>query len=254
MLRGLYISGTAMRTLDKRMNTLSNNITNADTVGYKSDTFVTRAFNDVLIERLYDPSVLSQTRQVGPLNYGVLVDELVVSHAQGPLRSTERAYDMALAQPDTFFTVETPDGPRYTRAGDFHIDGDGALLTAEGNRVMGRNGPIQASTNPDDRFIVNDWGEVFINDTYVDTLNVVAFDDPAALRKEGSNLFADPSESGANEVTAQVKQGYLEGSNATMATAMIDMMTVARAYETNQRIIQMTDETIGLAANRIGTV
>ncbi len=250
MIRGLYVSGTAMLTLEKHMNTLANNIANADTTGFRSDAYVQRAFKDVLIDRLNDPSVVAQNRQVGPFDFGVHVDELSTRFLQGALQPTGRPMDMALTGENAFFSVQTPGGVRYTRDGAFQLSADGRLVTSDGYPVLGTGGPINVGNGD---FSVNEEGAVFVGEEQVGQLAIVGFADQAALRKEGANLFFGGAP-GAKGAGVAVKQGVLEASNTDMGMMTTDMMWVYRAYETNQRFVQMTDGTLDMAVNRIGKV
>lgn len=250
MVRGFYISGTGLLTLERHMNVIANNVANAETTGYKSDAFVQRSFNDVLISRLNDPSVIAQTRQVGPLDYGVHVDELVVRYAQGAPQITERPYDFALLGENAFFSVQTPDGVRYTRDGSFHLDAtNNGLVTADGFPVLGDNGPI---TIDGVSFAVNDFGDMMLDGQSIGRMSIVSFPNLADLRKEGSNLISGEGATPATD--AAVKQGYVEASNVDMGAMTSDLLWVYRAYETNQKFIQMADSTMEIAVNRIGKV
>lgn len=250
MLRGLYISATGMVTLQKNMDTVINNMTNAETTGYKQDTFLSRSFRDVLIERINDPSVLRQVRQVGPLNYGVHVDEIATSITQGGMEQTDRSADLALTG-NAFFTVQAEGGERYTRAGNFSINDQGVLCTAAGEPVLGQNGPVNVGGGD---FTVDSLGGIWVGGQQVDTLRLAGFEDPAVLRKEGGNLFYAYNANPGEATDYSVRQGFLETSNVDLSTVMVDMMSVYRAYETNQRMIQMIDSTLEKAVNQIGNV
>lgn len=250
MFRGLYIAGSGMMLQRRKMETITNNITNADTTGFKKDHLVSHTFDDVLIERINDTRVLSQTNLVGPLNFGTQVDQLYTDFSMGNIEDTGRDTDLFIAG-DGYFALNTPDGERYSRSGAFQLDSQGILVDGNGNQLLGIEGPIYVGS---EGFSINENGDVFIGDERINTIRIVSFEDNTALRKEGGNLYSTitaPIEDAANTA---IKQGALESSNVEIAREMVDMMTVYRAYETNQKMVTMIDEINGKAVNEIGRV
>jgi len=232
------------------METITNNITNAETVGYKKEFNVAHSFDEVMTRRINDTNnSLLNRRLVGPLNLGTQVDQLHLDFQQGAMETTERPTDLTLVG-DAFFVIQTADGERYTKAGHFYLDDAGILVDGEGNPVLGNNGPINVGGL---NFVVDPNGNVFGADgAYIDTIRVVSFADNEDLRKQGSNLFysVEPPLAEANPYTIQ--QGFLEMSNVDIGREMVDMLAMYRAYETNQRMVTMIDETVGRAVNDIG--
>ena len=249
MVRGLYIAGTGMLLQRRRMETITNNIVNAETTGFKKEFNVAHSFDEVLTRRVNDPSSRAVLgRMVGPLNLGTQVDQLFINFEMGALDGTERPTDLALIG-DAFFVVQTADGERYTKSGHFYLNNDGFLVDGEGNFVLGQNGPINVGGLD---FRVDSGGNVFTADGLVDTIRVVSFEDNHTLRRQGSNLFFATVQPMAEPNPYQIAQGFLEMSNVDIGREMVDMLTMFRAYETNQRMITMIDETVGRAVNDIG--
>jgi flagellar basal-body rod protein FlgG len=246
----------------RAMETITNNITNVDTTGYKKENLVSHTFDAVMLQRMNDDDaigraeIVSQRRVasaplVGPMNYGTQIDQLYIDYSTGTLEDTGRDTDMALVG-DVFFVLETPEGERYSRAGAFLVDGANYLIDADGNYVLGGNGRIYVGSN---EFSVDNAGSVYVNGQYSDTLRIVSFEDNNTLRKQGSNLFfstAEPAAAAAG--TYEVKQKFLENSNVDVGREMVDMISVYRAYETNQRMLTMIDEIVGKAVNDIGRI
>jgi len=234
----------------RRMETITNNITNAETTAFKKEFNVAHSFDEVMTRRINDTRPdFPQLRRVGPLNLGTQVDQLYSDFNQGALETTDRATDIALIG-DAFFVVQTADGERYTKSGHFYLNDAGILIDGEGNPVLGANGPIYVGGL---NFAVDSGGNVFDeNRNYIDTIRVVSFDDNETLRKQGSNMFfaTEPPLAEAHPYTMQ--QGFLEMSNVDIGREMVDMLAMFRAYETNQRMITMIDETVGRAVNEIG--
>lgn len=250
MVRGLYLAGTGMLVQRSKMDVITNNIANAETLGYKQDSLLSRSFEDMMISRMNDPSVINRRRDVGPLGTGVHIDEVFTSFSQGTPEQTGLTTDLCLTG-NAFFVVNTPQGERYTRAGNFTLDAQGYLLDANGNQVQGQGGAIQLES---ERFLVNEQGQIIDFDTgaQIGALRLVGFENPEGLRKAGDNYFTDFGGSGPREPeNAQVLQGYIESSNVNIAQEMVDMIVTSRAYETNQRSARMIDETLGRAVNDI---
>jgi len=247
MIRGLYTAGTAMLSNMKKMDVITNNMANVNTTGFKEDSLVTRSFDEILIERLNDPSVVFTSNEVGPLGTGVHVDMVYTKYEQGSLNQTDVSTDFSI-NGDGFFVVNTEDGERYTREGAFKINSDRILVNSDGYPVMGENGEIYLNSSD---FEVKSGGEIFINGEYIDKIRVLNFNSED-MRKDGNNLYYSLSQ--GFQSNASVMQGYLEGSNVDLARGMVDMIEVYRNYESNQRVIKMIDETIGKAVNELGKI
>lgn len=251
MIRGLYTATTGMMVERNKMDVLTNNIVNAETTGYKSDNVATSAFDKVMLERINDPNVSIVGTNAGPYSWGTHVDEKVTDFTEGTLEETGRSTDLAISG-GGFFTVETDAGDRYTRNGNFVVNSEGYLTTEDGNYVLGQSGRVWVG---DDGFNVAEDGTVTASDGTTNKLSLAEFDDTAALRKQGGNLYYIYGGAAAREATgSKVRQGMQESSNVSAADSMVDMMTVYRKYEACQRVVSMNDETLGLAVNKIGSL
>ncbi len=255
MLRSMYTAGTAMLANSRRMDVITNNLTNVETRGFKADNLVTRSFRDMLISRINDPSVY-QYKQVGTHNTGIHVDQVYTSFTPGAMDTTDVKTDLCLPQEGFFVIDYTTDEDaeqveRYTRNGAFNVDAEGYLVTGDGNRVLGEGGPLKVD---DANFTVTPEGYVITSTgEELDRLRVVTFQDNEALRKEGENMFYnfDPENNPSQPADILVKQGFLENSNVDSAREMVDMMQTYRAYEINQRVLRMIDENLGRTVNDI---
>jgi len=233
----------------RRMETITNNIANVETTGYKKEFNVAHSFDEVLAVRINDThNRVVHSRMVGPLNLGTQVDQLYMDFTQGSLEGTERPTDLALIG-DGFFVVQTDAGERYTKTGHFYLNNEGYLIDGEGHFLLGNNGPIYVGGLD---FSVDSSGNVFNENGYTDTIRVVSFADNETLRRQGSNLYfaTEPPLAAPNDYS--IAQGFLEASNVDIGREMVDMLTMFRAYETNQRMITMIDETVGRAVSEIG--
>ncbi len=251
MLRSFYIAGTGMLAQRARMNVLTNNITNIDTTGYKKDAIVSRSFADLLIQNKKDPYLLNKSALIGPQNTGAHVDIIATVFSQGDLEETRRQTDLAL-EGQGFFTVQTNEGNRYTRDGSFSVGNDGCLITGDGCYVSGYNGRIYVGHGS---FAVDTLGNVTVDGQITDRLRIVDFDDLSGLRKTGENLYANYSNQPVRQAqNVKVMQGYLEVSNVNMADEVVNMVEVNRAFEMNQRVLRIIDESLSKSVNEVGRV
>jgi flagellar basal-body rod protein FlgG len=241
----------------RAMEVVTNNITNADTSGYKKEILVAHTFDAELLRRVNDNAETAAVKlngnnppRVGPLNYGTQIDRLYVDHSSGSFEETGRATDIAI-QGNAFFTLDTPNGERYTRAGAFLVDRDGYIIDAEGNYLLGDYGEIYVG-NTD--FTITSEGEIYDSDgAFADTLRLVTFEDTQTLRKQGGTDFYATSEEPIEDKNgSKIHQGYLENANVDIGREMVNMITVYRTYETNQKMLTMNDEITGKAVNDIG--
>jgi flagellar basal-body rod protein FlgG len=225
MERGLYIAASGMLSEMVRQDQIANDLANASTPGYKADRATTRSFGDILLAN----SVTGQT--IGPLGLGSQIDRIVTDTSPAPARETGEPLDFAVVG-EGWFGVQTPQGTRYTRNGQFAVSPQGTLIDGMGNPVMGQGGgPIQVG--PDGR---------------VDPRQVGIFNLTNA-RKMGDNYVTGAAGGAA---TGSVRQGALEGSNADPARSMVDMIASFRAFESGQRVIRTIDETLAKASNVVG--
>jgi flagellar basal-body rod protein FlgG len=234
----------------RRLDTISNNVANANTTGFRRDRVVTRTFDDELLLRLQQGNLNPRT-PIGLLNHGVYAERVMTAFEQGNLQKTGNNTDMAIKGAG-FFAVITDTGEQYTRDGSFAVDSTGTLVTAEGWQVLGDGGPIAVGS---DDFQVDDMGNIFSGGEFIDRLRIVDFADTDAIRKAGDNLFVNPDpENAAIDIESQVRQGYIEGSNVEVQREMTDMLEAFRRYESSQQVLRMIDETLGRTVNDLGRV
>lgn len=270
MLRGIYNGASGMVAQQARMDTISNNLANADKTAFKKDLTLFKAFPDMLIRRVNDngvniipPGSYDTMPIVGKLGTGVEVNEVYTRFDQGAMQKTENNFDFAL-EGNGFFTVMTERGERYTRDGSFTINGEGMLVNHNGNPVLGENGPIYVQRN---NFMVSKRGEILTNTNLsgvpqdmvgltendwqgaqvVDKLKIVEFENARELKKEGESLYRDTEYTGPALPSdkSAVIQGFLEKSNVNIVSEMVEMIEVQRSYEANQKSITSADQTLG---------
>jgi flagellar basal-body rod protein FlgF len=240
MVNGLYTSASAMAAQDQTLEAIAGNLANLSTPGYKRDV---PAFEDVLVDALDVASAEgSSPAAVTPTTSVDLQD--------GPVRRTDNSFDLALQGPG-FLVVKTADGEAYTRNGALSLASDGTLVTENGQAVLGQNGPIRIEG---DKFTVSARGEVSVDGNVVGKLRLVGI--PAdQMRRIGNSLVVSAGETSDLKWTnTEVKQGYLEQSNANAVWEMVSLITAMRVFEANQRLIQAQDQTLEQAVSRVGRV
>jgi flagellar basal-body rod protein FlgF len=279
LVRGLYTGASGMMVQQNRLDTIANNLANVDLTGYKKDTAVFKAFPQMLMRRMNDDGVqvfpmgsVDTTPIVGTVGTGVELNEVFTNFEQGALKQTENDFDMAL-DGKGFLTVQTEGGERYTRNGSFLVDSDGFLVTKNGDKVLGENGPVRLKLN---NFVVDQDGAIWQNARFagnpnrlvsmqenewdqlekVDRLKIVTVDRTRYLAKEGNSNWRTTEESGEARVLdggerPRVRQGFIESSNVNSVTEMVDMIEVNRAYEANQKTIQTEDSLLGKLFNEV---
>ncbi len=259
MKRGLYTASTGMTTQMQRMDVISNNLANVNTRGYKRDDASIRSFDDIFIERVNEPKnpygAPYFNDQIGQLGFGVTIDKVTTDFTTGSHLITESPLDFAI-EGDGFFAIEVTqkDGSTeelYTRNGSFKLTTDGYLVTPDNYMVLGENGPINLSqygTIPS----VSNKGEIVVEGEVIDKLKFVAFEDNTKLRKINDDYYRPTEEAVQAVPTGLVRQGYLESSNVNSVQEMVELISISRNYETNQKVIQTQDTIMSKVANEIG--
>lgn len=257
MVRGLYTAYTGMLNQQKKMDTLSNNLANADTTGYKKEGVTAKTFETQLAIKVKDGSNAYIDQQIGKLNLGVKIGENYTDYSQGSYRYTGNTYDLALGG-DGFFNISFMNkageqSVKYTRDGNFTIDNEGALRTQDGDYVLGESGEIYIPPNAVD-VSINKLGAIYADGEYVDNIKITDFEDYNYLKKYGENMYDAVDGATEKEPTATIDQGYLEQSNINVVTEMVNMISLSRTYEANQKLIQTMDDALDKSANQIGKV
>ena len=256
MVKGLYTAYTGMVNEQNRMDIMTNNLANASTVGYKKEGSTSQSFDDVLTVKIKDQSVgMRNVQRIGIKNPGVKIGENYTDYSQGSFRITDNTYDLALSG-EGFFAIEFKNkagetDTQYTRAGQFTLNKDGYLVTEEGDYVLDtQNRRIRLNTLLDSK--ITDDGTIYQNDRAVAKIQVTDFEDYNYLEKYGETYYQPIQGAKTTAADAQVKSGYLEMANVQVVSEMVNLISITRAYESNQKVVQTIDGTLDVAANQIG--
>ena len=256
MVKGLYTAWTGMVNEQHRMDIMTNNLANVTTVGYKKEGTTSQSFDDVLAVKVKDESVgLSNVQRIGVNNPGVKIGENYTDYSQGSFRVTGNTYDLALSG-EGFFAIEFTNkagetSTKYTRAGQFTLNREGYLVTQDGDYLLDTaNRRIQLDTLQDASISKN--GTITQNGRTVARIQVADFEDYDYLEKYGETYYQPIEGASITTADATVNSGYLEMANVQTVSEMVNLITITRAYETNQKMIQTIDNTLEIAVNQLG--
>ncbi len=258
MVKGLYTAYTGMRNEQNRMDIMTNNLANATTVGFKKEGSTSQAFSDVLAVKLKDASVgLSVRQPIGINSPGVKIGENYTDYTQGSFRITDNTFDLALSG-DGFFAIEFTNkagetSTKYTRSGDFTLNTDGFLVTNEGDYVLDENN-ARIQLDPLQEASIQTDGTISQNGQTVARIQVTDFEDYDYLQRYGETYFEPIEGAQTMEGSAEIHSGWLEMSNIQVVSEMVNMISITRQYESNQKVVQTIDDTLQTAVNDLGRI
>ncbi|GAB6158020.1 flagellar basal body rod protein FlgG [Desulfotomaculum varum] len=275
MLRSLYSGVSGLRNHQIRMDSVGNNISNVNTVGYKSSR---TNFVDAISQTIRSGSTSTNPAQLGT---GINVGSVSNSFVQGSLQSTGRTLDLAI-QGKGFFAVKAMDSsgnltgnPMFTREGIFFLDQNNTLVNSGGYAVLGYTGGMPSTTQP--AAVNTGEGKININPAthelstlsidkngYITAINkttgnvefiaqvaLATFPNQEGLVKIGQNLFTTSPASGTEKIAsnnhaadgakAEINSGYIEMSNVDLSEEFVNMITTQRGYQANARVITVSD-------------
>ena len=261
MNKGIYPALSGGVAYERLLTIISNNVANINTAGYKADRPVFKVDlpsaalegNNPTIPPFNEGAGLPLLRSIATGRVGLddkfytEIDSMFTDFSAGVIKQTGNSLDLAI-EGDGFFVIDSPDGPRYTRSGNFTLDASNMLTTVDGDMVSGDNGPIILEQG---RITIDSEGRVSVNGSEVNRIRIVDFDRPYNLEKDQGNMFA-----GLGEKTAEgykILQGAIELSNVNSVKEMASMITVLRGYESYQKVMTTLDETTA-KANEVGRV
>lgn len=230
MFRGIYTGASGMLVELARVNTVSNNLANSDTVGYKRSQAVVREFPEVLLYKFRGSEI---PLPLGFTSTGAYVDEVVTLNTSGNYVPSSNPLDIAIK--NGFLVVNTPLGERFTKNGQLAINSDGYLVTSDGYVVLGSRGPIRIQQGG--VIVFGSTGEVIVDGQLLDNLRVVIPQGGDVIEKIGENLVNFVPQ----PIQPEIEQYALELSNVNVVREMVELISAYRAYEANQRIVQAED-------------
>ncbi|MEG0962392.1 MAG: flagellar hook-basal body protein [Lachnospiraceae bacterium] len=266
MVKGLYTAYTGLINQQNRLDTITNNLANSATSGFKKEGATSQSFADTLAVKIKDTSDYNLPKGLGIMNMGVKIGENYTDYGQGAFRVTDNVYDVAL-EGDGFFAISFTNkagetSMKYTRDGAFTVNTAGYLVTKDGDYVLNQaaaqaSNPGQAGyirLDPNAKLTIDEQGYLYQNDIALGQIGVVDVADYNYIGKYGENMYELAEGGQIQDSNAKVTQGSLEMSNVNVVSEMVEMITISRAFESNQKIIQTIDTTLEKAVNNIGRI
>jgi len=255
LLRALYSAASGMLAQQTNVDTISHNLSNVNTNGFKKSRV---EFQDLFYAHIRPAVGGSQGIMVGQ---GSRLSSIQRIFSNGSLQATGNPFDIAI-QGQGFFRVEQMDGVEaYTRDGAFRLDGNRRLITSNGEFVLGQNGRITIPPSADEIEITADGIIRYIDaqsheGVLVDQISLAIFSSPSGLSAQGNSLWIATEFSGqailvnpGRTDTGRLAQGHLEASNVQTVEEMISLIVAQRAYEINSKAVQSADDMMGMANN-----
>ena len=261
MNSALWVAKTGLDAQQTRLSVISNNLANANTMGYKSSRAV---FEELLYQNVRQVGAQSSEDTQLPsglmLGTGVRTVATEKNHSQGNLVQTDNSLDMAV-QGRGYFQVLRPDGTLgYTRDGSFQINSAGEIVTAGGFQVQP---PITVPTGAQSLTIGSD-GVVSVQlagssaPTQIGNLQLADFTNPTGLQPLGENMYAESAASGSPQAgtpglngVGTLVQGALESSNVNSVKELVELIETQRAYEMNSKAISTADSMLQYLNNNL---
>ncbi|WP_460136877.1 flagellar basal-body rod protein FlgG [Pseudomonas sp. S1_E04] len=261
MLPALYVAKTGLSAQDTNLTTISNNLANVSTTGFKRDR---AEFQDLLYQTQRQPGAQSTQNTELPSGLqtgtGVRIVGTQKNFTAGSLQTTGQPLDVAI-NGRGFFQILQPDGTTsYTRDGTFHLDANGRVVNASGFALE----PAVVVPANAQTFTVGRDGTVSISVAGSPAIQVIGnlqtadFINPAGLQAVGGNLFLETAASGAPQVGTPGLNGFgttlqnsLETSNVSTVEEMVNMITTQRAYEMNSKVVKTADEMLGTLSQKL---
>jgi flagellar basal-body rod protein FlgG len=261
MIRALYTAASGMNAQQANIDNVAHNLANVNTTGFKKSRV---EFEDLVYQELRAPGAQASATTETPVGLAMGLGTRAVATARnfsaGNLRSTGAPLDIAI-EGGGFFKVSLPNGTTgYTRAGAFHLDSQGTIVTADGFAIEPE---ITVPSNATSISISKD-GMVSATipgqgaSQQLGTLEIATFANAAGLRPLGGNLFETTTASGEEETGAPgtdargtLAQGFVEDSNVSVVEEMVNMIIGQRAYEANSRVVKAADEMLSQVNNLV---
>jgi flagellar basal-body rod protein FlgG len=252
MIRALYTAASGMSAQQANIDNVAHNLANVNTTGFKKSRM---EFEDLVYQQIKAAGSPTSASGEAPIGLEVGMGTRSVATARdfssGSLKVTSNPLDLAI-EGRGFFKITMPDGQvGYTRAGSFHLDSQGGLVTNEGYAVEPQ------ITIPPNATSVTISREGIVSVTLsgqsapqqVGTIELATFQNPAGLAGAGANLYTVTTASGeptsgvpGSDGIGTLSQGFLEESNVSVVEEMVNMILGQRAYEANSKVVKAADE------------
>jgi flagellar basal-body rod protein FlgG len=252
MIRALYTAASGMSAQQMNLDTIANNLANSSTAGFRQRRL---QFQDMMYQNVVTPGAAQSQQTISAglqIGLGTKSSATEIINTQGDLNQTGNPLDLAI-EGAGFFQVSRPDGTTaYTRAGSFHLNNQGTIVTSDGDPIIPNISiPPNATAITITHYgVVNATIPGQQNPAQLGQIQLVTFVNPGGLESLGSNLLratlssGDPvlGNPGGSEGLGTLQQGYLENSNVDVVSEFVQMVLAQRAYESNSKVIRAADD------------
>ncbi len=251
MVYGLWQSAAGLQSQDYRQAIIANNLANVDTPGFKPDRI---SFAERLSAATAGAPRPTRHPVLDALPGGLFETPIHTDYSQGAIESSTNPLDVSI-DGEGFLTVQTPDGPRYTRDGRMTMNRAGELRhVASGYPVVDRDGkPILLDPSQMNNLKIDELGQIKQGERAAGRLALVDFADRSGIEKTGQNLFAADRARPIN-ASGTVRQFSTEASGANPVTSLVEMIDATRAYQMNATMLTLQDESLGRVVNEMGKI
>ncbi len=246
MLKGFYNLTSGMLTQGRKLDVISNNMSNVATAGFKADRFTSSTFQEVMWRRVGNMD--RKYTDLGEESFITAPSQLYTDYTQGSMDETGLPLDFAI-EGDGFFAIDTDEGRMYTRAGNFILDNEGYLYLPGQGRVLDANG--EAIRVVTDHIQTDDYGGIFTEEGgFLGRIGVFTFEDNGELEKNDQGLFVSQQEGQPAQVL--VHNGMTEHANVDLVQQMTEMISTQRAYQSMAEVTKIYDQVIRKATEDVG--
>jgi flagellar basal-body rod protein FlgF len=244
---GIYQSAASLTALERWQDAVAQNITSGQVTGFRKRTV---EFSGTSAGSLQTGS--SDSDNDVPAVFPTASNG--ISFSSGETQPTGRDFDVAI-QGEGFFEVQLPDGTHaYTRSGEFSVRADHTLINSGNQEVLSDGGsPIMLPADGTGKITINTDGSIVQGTTAIGRLSVQKFSNQGDLAPISGGLFvANPGADPEPVTKPQLLQGYLEGSNVSPLTEMVNLVQISRAYDANQHVITTNDKQMQKELDELG--
>ncbi|OVE80210.1 hypothetical protein BVY02_01030 [bacterium J17] len=241
MSYGMWVASSGGLSENRRLELIAHNLANVNTVGYKAERLTTSAqdFGDTLAKKMEHGGAAANTIEQTP---GVVNINTFTDFSAGPVSNTGNPLNVALRQDNQFFVVSDPEGDSYTRAGNFTLDAERNIVTADGAPVQGDGGPLTLPPGASAR--IQSDGTVMVDGQVIGRIKVVEFqeDQLVNLKRAEGVRFKAAGDTQPQTVPADLVTSSVELPNVSVVEAMVEMISAQRSFEAYTKTVQTMDQ------------
>ncbi len=228
MIDGIYLAASGLDAYTKKQEIIASNLANTNTAGFKK----------------YMADLTIKTEEIDGVESERVHADVSVDFTKGELTHTGNQLDISI-NGEGFFTIETDEGLRYTRNGQFQLSGNGEMVTSNGGKVLGQSGPLIIPKGKSS-ITIDGTGKVRVDSKQIGEFLISNFTEMSSLIPAGASMYKalDSAVLYTNDLGYKIEQGYLEKSNVNVVMEMVDMIENMRSYQLSNYIIKNFSDTL----------